>query len=178
MPPIPKHQILLIRRNKLIPRMVHRGAALPQPRVPEPVEGGVVRVVGGVLVDFAGRDFDGYASRDVLPVGEMEALEHFALEGGPARRVEAHRFLHVAVEFDHLLERARGELAVVFGEDLADFGAERLDVLGALGGEVVQAADELGCGGNLLLLGGTYTFVAVSVVVWMAAKMRPSCVFA
>jgi len=112
---IPKPEILLVCRNKLVACMIRPRAAFPQLGEAESIEGRAVGKESGVMVDGLRGYFDVDAWRNILAIGEGEAFEDFAVEGCGAWGVEACGLFHEAVELDHLLETACGDGAAVFG---------------------------------------------------------------
>lgn len=82
MPPVPKRQVLLVRRDELVARVVRRAAAAAQVIVAQAVELVARRPQRGVAVDGLRGDFDDDAGGDVLAVGEGDAFEDSAAEGG------------------------------------------------------------------------------------------------
>lgn len=77
---IPKEQILLIRRDELIPCIVRCTPSFANLGKAETVESVRVRVVGAVLIDSVGGDFDADSWWNVLTIGKGDSFEDFASE--------------------------------------------------------------------------------------------------
>lgn len=73
--------------------------------------------------------FDDDSWRNVLAIGEGEAVNDFALEIDYTA-VEAAGFFHVTVKFDHSFESPGGNGPSVLSDDLANFFPQRLYVFG------------------------------------------------
>lgn len=79
-----KHQILFVGSDELVPCMIGCRASLPQLVRAEAVKdicGLGVEVIGGILIDGMGSDFDVCTGWYVLAVGEREAAENLTLKG-------------------------------------------------------------------------------------------------
>jgi hypothetical protein len=122
--PIPKEQILLIRRDELIPCIFGCTPNFADLCKAETVKFVSFRVVGAVLIYSVGWDFDADSLWNVLTIGEGDPFEDFASERccicksyllhgrlievrTEAQSVKANCLLHEAVELNHRMERAR-----------------------------------------------------------------------
>ena len=81
MPSVSEHQVLFVGRDELVARVIRRATVAAQFVVAEAVELLAVGPQRRVTVDGVRGYFEDDTGRDVLAVGEGDALVYFTLEG-------------------------------------------------------------------------------------------------